>query len=127
MEIKENSHQYGVQKRQMLEEWKKRSGEDATYRNLAGIFERVEDQMLADFVLKLAQDRRETESNNCSIRKWNLEKYFILALVALIVLITAICYTHQSVKYSLSKKCTQYVNRVKLRYKTHLPDVAQSF
>ena len=43
MEIKENSRQYGVQKRQMLQRWKKKLGDDATYRNLAVIFERVED------------------------------------------------------------------------------------
>ena len=57
MEIKENSRpQYGVQKRRMLERWKERLGDDATYRNLAAIFEGGEDQKLADFVRKLAQD-----------------------------------------------------------------------
>ena len=57
MEIKENSSQYGVQKRRMLEQWKVRFGEDATYRNLAGIVQRVGDQMLASLVHKLAQDQ----------------------------------------------------------------------
>ena len=126
MEIKENSRQYGVQKRQMLERWKKRSGEDATYRNLAVIFEKVEDQTLADFALKLAQDQRETESNNCSIRKWNLMKC-LLALLVLIALIAAICFAYQSVKYSFSKNFTLYADKVKQRYKIHLRDVAQSF
>ena len=55
---------YGVQKRQMLQRWKARSGEDVTYRNLAGIFESVEDQTLADFVRKLAQNK---EPNSRSI------------------------------------------------------------
>ena len=126
-EIKENCRQYGVQKRRMLQRWKERSGNDATYRNLAEIFERVEDQTLADFVLKLAQDQRKTESNNRSIRRWNLVKYLIPALIALIAVIAAICYTHQPVKYSLPKDYTLYVDKVKQRYKKHLPDVAQSF
>ena len=129
MEIKENCRQYGVQKRRMLQRWKERSGNDATYRNLAEIFERVEDQMLADFVLKLAQDQRKTESNNRSIGRWNLVKYMYLipALIALIAVIAAICYTHQPANYSLPKNCTLYVDKVKQRYKKHLPDVAQSF
>ena len=119
MEIKENCRQYGVQKRRMLQRWKERSGNDATYRNLAEIFERVEDQTLADFVLKLAQDQRKTESNNRSIRRWNLVKYMYLipALIALIAVIAAICYTHQPAKYSLLKNCTLYVDKVKQRYK----------
>ena len=127
MEIKENCRQYGVQKRRMLQRWKARSGKDATYRNLAEIFERVEDQTLANFVLKLAQDQRKIELNNRSIRRWDLVKYLIPALIALIAVIAAICYTHQPAKYSLSKDYTQYVDKVKQRYKKHLPDVAQSF
>ena len=95
-EIKENSRQYSVQKRRILEEWKKRSGEDVTYRNLARIFERVEDQTLADFVLKLAQDQSQTESNNHSIRRGNRVKCLLAlhALIALIVLIAAICFAY---------------------------------
>ena len=53
-EIKYDNQQYVVQKRRMLERWKARSGDNATYRNLAGIFERVKDQTLADFVHMLA-------------------------------------------------------------------------
>ena len=53
----------------------------------------------------------------------------LIALIALIVLIVAICYSqsmslHQPVTNS---KYTQYVDKVKQRYKKHLPDVAQSF
>ena len=126
MEIKHDTQEFVVQKRRMLQRWKKKLGDDATYRNLAEIFERVEDQTLADFVLKLAQDKRETKSNNCSVRRWNLVKY-LTAFIALISVIAAICYTHQPVKYSLPKNCTLYVDKVKQRYKKHLPDVAQSF
>ena len=120
-EIKENSRLYGVQKRRMLERWKRRSGEDATYRNLAGIFERVGDQMLADFVHKLAHDS-ETKPHEHFITRGKLAICFF-ALIALIVLIATICdmFLYQPVKY------TQYVDNVKYRYKEHLPDVAQSF
>ena len=69
MEIKENSTQYGVQKRRMLEWWKVRFGEDTTYRNLAGIFERVGDQMLASLVHKLAQDQVQTDPHIQNFRK----------------------------------------------------------
>ena len=36
-----------------LERWKERSGDSATYRNLVGIFERVEDQTLVNYVYRL--------------------------------------------------------------------------
>ena len=84
-EIKQNSGLYGVQKRRMLEQWKRRSGEDATYRNLAGIFERMSDQMLADFVHKLAHDS-ETKPHKHFIIRGKLAICF-LALIVLIVLI----------------------------------------
>ena len=64
MEIKENSSQYSVQKRRMLEWWKARFGENTTYRNLAGIVQRVGDQMLASLVHKLAQDQVQTDPHN---------------------------------------------------------------
>lgn len=54
-EIKRDSRQYVVQKRRMLERWKETSGDSATYRNLIGIFERVGDQSLANYVYELAQ------------------------------------------------------------------------
>ena len=41
-EVKHDSQRYVVQKRRMLERWKEKSGDSATYRNLVGIFERVE-------------------------------------------------------------------------------------
>ena len=58
-EIKHDSQRYVVQKRRMLERWKEKSGDSATYRNLVGIFEKVEDQLLANYVYKLAQDHEE--------------------------------------------------------------------
>ena len=58
------------------------NGGKKSWETIAVIFESVEDQTLADFVLKLAQDRRETESNNHSIRRWNLVKC-LLVLIAL--------------------------------------------
>ena len=81
-EITENNRLYGVQKRRMLERWKRRSGEDATYRNLVGIFERMGDQMLADFVLKLAHDSG-TKPHKHFITRGKLAIYFF-ALIALI-------------------------------------------
>ena len=55
-EIKQNSEHYVIQKLRMLEQWKERSGEDATYTNLAVIFERAGDPILANLVGALAQD-----------------------------------------------------------------------
>ena len=55
--------------------------------------------------------------------RWNL----FWCLLALIVLIAAICYAYQSVKYSVPENYAQYVHKVKQRYKIHLRDVAQSF
>jgi len=75
----------------------------------------------------VAQDRKETESNDRSIRRGNLVIFVLIAF--LIVLIVTIWYSqsmllHQPVKDS---KYTQYVNKVKQRYKTHLPNVSQSY
>ena len=71
-----------VQKQWMLEQWKRRSGEDTTYRNLVGIFERMGDQMLADFVLKLAHDSG-TKPHKHFVTRGKLAIYFF-ALIALI-------------------------------------------
>ena len=122
-EIKHDSQRYVVQKRRMLERWKERSGDSATYRNLVGIFESVEDQVLADYVYKLAQDHeKETQPHN---RRQKL--IFLIILTASIVLITLNCsiFLHQPAKYPV--KIEHYVDKVKYRYKEHLPGVAQSF
>ena len=148
-EIKENSRAYGVQKRRMLERWKKKSGNDATYRNLAGIFERAGDQMLADSVYKLAQDQEQADTPNqnyedqgeTEVHHCSFSRILVICLVALIVLAATICYSqslflHQPAKdfgknfitqYRPTQNYTQYVDKVKNRYKKHLPDVAQSF
>ena len=134
-EIKHDNPQYVVQKRRMLQRWKERSGEDATYRNLAGIFLRVKDHMLADFVHILAketephnQDPGETAPPNC---RWKLVVCFfaLIVFITLIAAVLTICYNQslQPAKYSLPENYTQYIDKVKQRYKTHLPDVAQSF
>ena len=64
MDIKHDTKEFVVEKRRMLEQWKEKSGEHATYRNLAKIFARVGDQMLANFVHQLAQDQEQTDPHN---------------------------------------------------------------
>ena len=64
IENKQDSEHYVVQKLRMLERWKKKSGKDATYTNLAVMFERVGDPVLANLVRTLAQDQGETEIHN---------------------------------------------------------------
>ena len=132
MKIKEDSEHYVVQKLRMLERWKERSGEDATYRNLTGIFERVGDQVLANFVYKLAQDQGRTKSHDRSLiigRK--LMMCFFVVFVTVIICCSPLVFRQQSVKHSMIKyrptQCTLYAGKVKHRYKNHLPDVAQSF
>ena len=122
-EIKhDNPHQYVVQKRRMLERWKGKSGDNATYRNLVGVFERGEDQMLANYVYKLAQENKETEPQN---RKQKQVIFFaLIVLVASIV--SLLIYFHQPEKYPMTNY-KHYVDKVKDRYKKHLPGVAQSF
>ena len=63
-EIKQNSEHYVVQKLRMLERWKEKSGKDATYTNLAVIFERAGDPILANLVCTLAQGQGEIEVHN---------------------------------------------------------------
>ena len=74
--------------------------------------------MLADLV-------HETESHN---QRWKLAMSFFALIISIVALLT-ICYIflHQPVKDSMPEHYTQYVHNVKQRYKTHLPDVAQSF
>ena len=64
MDIKHDTKEFVVQKQRMLEWWKQKSGEYATYGNLARIFARVGNQMLANFVHQLAQDQGETEAHS---------------------------------------------------------------
>ena len=76
------------------------------------------------------QDQGETESHNCSIRRW--KQAICFASLIFMVLIAAIIYNqsiflHQPVKDSVPEHYAQYVDNVKQRYKTHLRDVAQSF
>ena len=76
------------------------------------------------------QDQGETESHNCSIRRW--KQAICFASLIFMVLIAAIIYNqsiflHQPVKDSVPEHYSQYVDNVKQRYKTHLRDVAQSF
>ena len=63
-EIKHDSQRYVVQKRRMLERWKERSGDSATYRNLVGIFERVEDQTLVNYVYRLLRTTKRLGHTN---------------------------------------------------------------
>ena len=93
----------------------------------------------------VAKDQ-DNELNNHSIR-WKLVIFvsiIFIALITLIVLTVTVCYSrdchsrsmvlHQPVKDSMKNytqyrltRYIQYVDNVKQRYKTHLPDVAQSF
>ena len=87
----------------------------------------------------VAKNQGETEPHNHSIRRWKLVALTVLViLITLIVLIVTICYSqsvvlNQPVKDSRKNyaQCkttmvAQYVDKVKQRYKKHLPDVAQS-
>ena len=84
-EIKQdNPHDYAVQKRRMLERWKEKWGDTATYRNLAGIFK---GGILAEFVYALAQGQGETTPPVHSAaklkltRKWRLAVYILFAVL----------------------------------------------
>ena len=125
-EFKQTSRQYDVQKWQVLERWKERSGDDATYRNLAKIFEAADDQMLADFVCKLAQDHGKTEPQNYSEVKPRFTFVMVLATLITFIFLLGIIY-HQPMFLHSSVKHEQYVEKIKHRYKRFLPDVAQSF
>jgi len=119
-EIKRDSRQYVVQKRRMLERWKEKSGDNATYRNLIGIFERVEDQSLANYVYELVQHHKAQPHNR-------RQKPIFFALTILIILIALTVfvsiYLHQPANYPV-KNYKHYVDNVKYRYKKHLPGVA---
>jgi len=67
--------------------------------------------------------QRKSESNNCSIRRSNLVIFVSIILIALIALIVTICYSQSMAP----TQCIHFVDKVKQRYKKHLPDVAQSF
>jgi len=127
-EIKhDNPYQYVVQKRRMLERWKGKSGVSATYRNLVGMFERGDDQMLANYVYKLAQENKQTEPNNRKRKQViSFALIALMVLVALIVSILIISHQPEKEKYSMTNY-KHYVDKVKDRYKKHLPGVAQSF
>ena len=72
----------------------------------AGIFERI------------AQDPGEMEQHNCS--RWKLVMW-VLALIALALIAIGIIGYYNYTLYA------KYVDNVKQRYKTHLPEKAQSF
>ena len=90
--------------------------------------------------MMVAQDRRESVCpHNHSIKGWTFASIILIPLIPLIALIVTICCSpsvdlHQPVKDSMTNytqygptQYKQYVDKVKQRYKKHLPDVAQSF
>ena len=127
-EIKQNSRQYAVQKWQVLERWKEKSGDDATYKNLARIFEEAEDQILADFVFELAQDHGKTEPQDYSINETMKRIIRVSGLITvLITVLIFIAVFYHSDTFLHRPVNALYANNIKQRYKKHLPNVAQSF
>ena len=85
----------------------------------------------------VAKGQRETVwQHNRSIRRWKPALISFFALIVLIVLIVTIYYNQSTIvlhkpkepkKIYTQHSPTQYVDKVKYRYKKHLSDVAQSF
>ena len=187
IENKQDSEHYVVQKLRMLERWKEKSGKDATYTNLAVMFEGVGDPVLANLVRTLAQDQGETEihdqdqegiepnnqdpggtepdnqdqegtephnqdpggtepdnqdqegtepdnrnpggtePHSQEQRETKSHKDRNYGFSLLFGLTSYYTFLYQPVKHPMPENYTQYVNKVKQQYKTHLHDVAQSF
>ena len=125
-EIKrDNPHDYAVQKRRMLEIWKEKWGDTATYRNLAGI---LKGGILAEFVYALAQSQGETKPPVHSAatlkltQKWRLAILFAVFCL-IIIFISMFAYKLWPMNNSID---AQYIDRIKLRYRK-LSEVPQPF
>ena len=79
--------------------------------------------MHAGICERIAQDHREREPHNCSW--WKLAMW-VSALIALVITLALIAIGCNQF-YQNYTRYIQYVDNVKQRYKTHLPEVAQSF
>ena len=74
-----------------------------------------------------AKDRRETESNDRSIRRWNLLIFVLIILIALYFYSPSVTDSMKNYTQDRPTQYIQYVDKVKQRYKKHLHGVAQSF